>query len=99
MPLAVWFPYGLYRDSHLAHHRNELLIHPGADPETYYFSAGAWQQFSPVQRAIIRQRNTFPGRLLVGPLIDIARTLKQLLSDICRFCFRVPGMWTVHSSL
>ena len=99
MPLAVWFPYGVYRDSHLAHHRNESLTHPGADPETYYFSAGAWQQFGPVQRAIIRLRNTFPGRLLIGPLIDIARTLKQLLSDICGLRFRALGMWAVHGSL
>ncbi|MFC6377342.1 fatty acid desaturase [Tatumella terrea] len=98
-PLAVWFPYGVYRDSHLAHHRNESLTHPGADPETYYFSAGAWQQFGPVQRAIIRLRNTFPGRLLIGPLIDIARTLKQLLSDICGLRFRALGMWAVHCSL
>ncbi|WP_250547170.1 fatty acid desaturase, partial [Serratia marcescens] len=23
LPLAVWYPYGLYRDSHLRHHRND----------------------------------------------------------------------------
>ena len=26
LPLAVWYPYGLYRDSHLAHHNHQLLI-------------------------------------------------------------------------
>jgi fatty acid desaturase len=25
LPLAVWYPYGLYRDSHLAHHRHDSL--------------------------------------------------------------------------
>ena len=99
MPLAVWFPYGLYRDSHLAHHRNELLTHPGADPETYYLSAAEWQQSGPAKRALIRLRNTFPGRLLAGPLLDIAGTVKQLCSDVCHLRYRALGMWAVHLSL
>ena len=33
-PLAVWYPYDLYRHSHLAHHRDELLTEPGIDPES-----------------------------------------------------------------
>lgn len=28
LPLAVWYPYGLYRDSHLAHHRHDSLTIP-----------------------------------------------------------------------
>ena len=28
-PLAVWYPYDLYRRSHLAHHRDEALTQPG----------------------------------------------------------------------
>lgn len=28
LPLAVWYPYGLYRDSHLRHHRNDHLTDP-----------------------------------------------------------------------
>lgn len=38
LPLAVWYPYGLYRDSHLAHHRHHSLTHPVDDPESYYFT-------------------------------------------------------------
>lgn len=38
LPLAVWYPYGLYRDSHLAHHRHDHLTMPTDDPESYYFT-------------------------------------------------------------
>ncbi len=96
LPLAVWYPYGLYRDSHLAHHRNELLTYPQDDPETYYFSHQRWQSFGPLRRGIIRLRNTFPGRLLVGPLIDIAATARQLLRDFWHLRWAAMLMWTVH---
>lgn len=61
MPLAVWYPYGLYRDSHLAHHRAHLLTLPDDDPESYYFSAHRWQRLPRWQRRLIQLRNTFPG--------------------------------------
>ena len=35
-PFAVWYPYTLYRDSHLRHHRDEDLTLPGLDPESRY---------------------------------------------------------------
>ena len=45
LPLAVWYPYGLYRDSHLRHHRNDHLTDPHEDPESYYFSAAQWRRY------------------------------------------------------
>ena len=33
-PFAVWYPYTLYRDSHLLHHNDEDLTLPGIDPES-----------------------------------------------------------------
>ncbi|PLL97576.1 fatty acid desaturase, partial [Klebsiella pneumoniae] len=71
LPLAVWYPYGVYRDSHLAHHRNHLLTHPEDDPESYYVTAESWQRFSAWQRRLIHLRNTFWGRLLLAPMLDI----------------------------
>lgn len=46
LPLAVWYPYGLYRDSHLAHHNHHLLTQPVDDPESYYFTPQSWQHFA-----------------------------------------------------
>jgi len=96
LPLAVWYPYGLYRDSHLAHHRNQLLTLPDEDPETYYFSAERWQRFASWQRKIIQLRNTFPGRLLLAPLLDILQTVISMFSAFRRLQFAAMAMWTVH---
>lgn len=99
MPLALWYPYGLYRDSHLAHHRAHALTLPDDDPESYYFSASRWQRLPRWQRRLIQLRNTFPGRLLLGPLLDIVQMIAGM-----RVAFRTRqrdaiAMWTVHGLL
>ncbi|HEY1845085.1 MAG TPA: fatty acid desaturase [Buttiauxella sp.] len=99
MPLAVWYPFGLYRDLHLAHHDNETLTLPGRDPETYYFSARAWQNFSVRQKQIIRWRNTFAGRLLLAPALDILQTLNSLISALRNGQRPAIRMWLVHGVL
>lgn len=99
LPLAVWYPFGLYRDSHLAHHRNHELTLPEEDPETYYFSAARWRQLSPLHRRLIRLRNTFTGRLLLAPLLDIAGMLKGMLLSFRRGEKAAIAMWLVHGAL
>lgn len=99
LPLAVWYPFGLYRDSHLAHHRNQLLTVPGEDPETYYFSAERWQRFSEWQQRVIHLRNTFPGRLLLAPLLDIFGVLAGMATSFRQGDRRAIAMWLVHFSL
>lgn len=99
LPLAVWFPYGLYRDSHLAHHRNDSLTLPDDDPETYYFSAATWARFSPWQRQVIRWRNTFVGRLLLAPALDIIGVMQGIVRAFSQRDFPAIGMWIVHALL
>jgi len=99
LPLAVWYPYGLYRDSHLAHHRNYTLTEPDEDPETYYFSAARWAQLPRWQQRLIHLRNTFPGRLLLGPLLDIASTVGGMWQALRRGDRYATGMWLLHGAL
>lgn len=99
LPLAVWYPYGLYRDSHLAHHRNQLLTVPDEDPETYYFSAEYWERLKPWQKRVIHWRNTFVGRLLLAPLLDIFSVIKDMLKAVYRGQKRAITMWAVHAVL
>lgn len=99
LPLAVWYPYGLYRDSHLAHHRNQLLTVPGEDPETYYFSAERWQRFSEWQQRVIHWRNTFVGRLLLAPLLDIFGVFTGMVASFRRLERPAIAMWLVHFTL
>lgn len=96
LPLAVWYPYGLYRDSHLAHHRNHTLTDPDEDPETYYLSPARWAQLKPWQQQVIHLRNTFPGRLLIGPLLDMAATLKKLVHAFIDRDKPAMAMWIIH---
>lgn len=64
LPLAVWYPYAVYRDTHLAHHRDESLTLPGIDPESYYSRS---LPGTALARGLRRWRDTAPGRLLLGP--------------------------------
>ncbi|MEO9903364.1 MULTISPECIES: fatty acid desaturase [Alphaproteobacteria] len=68
LPLMLWVPYGIYRDSHLKHHRNEFLTDPIEDPESFYVTPGQWAWFSEPRRMIYRAVNTLAGRLVLGPL-------------------------------
>ncbi|MDC7718590.1 fatty acid desaturase [Vogesella sp. DC21W] len=75
-PLAVWYPFAVYRDTHLAHHNDEALTLPGIDPESYY------RQNTPLSGtllALYRWRNTAPGRLLIGPAWGWLSTLGAAL--------------------
>ncbi|MEF3090540.1 fatty acid desaturase [Enterobacter sp. 10-1] len=99
LPLAVWYPYGLYRDSHLAHHDNHHLTIPVDDPESYYFTAESWRRFAPWQRKVIHLRNTFIGRLLLAPLLDIAQTLVSAWRAFRLRQKAAMAMWTTHGLL
>jgi len=70
-PLAIWYPYTLYRDSHLLHHRDEELTQPNADPESRYLSDQQWQLNSGSARLLHWLNKTLCGRLLVGPAIAL----------------------------
>lgn len=99
LPLAVWYPYGLYRDSHLAHHNHDHLTVPVDDPESYYFTDETWATFSPWQRRLIHARNTFPGRLLLAPLLDIAQTIAGAYQAFRHLDLRSMAMWLIHGAL
>lgn len=99
LPLAVWYPYGFYRDSHLAHHRNHTLTEPDEDPETYYLSAARWAKLPRWQQQLIQLRNTFPGRLLLGPLLDVAATFGGMWQALRRGNRPAIAMWLLHGTL
>lgn len=46
-PLAVWFPYEVYRESHLRHHDDAHLTDPARDPESYYVTPAQWASAGP----------------------------------------------------
>ncbi|CNF86538.1 TPA: fatty acid desaturase [Yersinia enterocolitica] len=99
LPLAVWYPYGLYRDSHIQHHRDDDLTHPEKDPESYYYSASQWNHFSSFFKYIVRINNTFLGRLVLGPALDIIGTIRSAGRAFYSGDRQTIIMWVIHLAL
>ena len=72
LPLAVWYPYPLYRDSHLRHHLDEQLTYPGLDPESRYVSLSEWPRLGSWRRRWLCLDKTLLGRATLGPLLALA---------------------------
>ena len=78
LPLAVWYPFDIYRDSHLAHHRDELLTYPGQDPESnYLYPADYWSHSAPVRALLVAQRTAL-GRFFITPVFAVFHLLWPL---------------------
>ncbi len=86
-PLAVWFPYAVYREAHLRHHDDAHLTEPGRDPESYFVTSAQWAGAGAALRLALAARNTFAGRMLIGPLFSIAE--RQ---------WRIVESWIVHGA-
>lgn len=98
LPLAVWYPYALYRDSHLAHHRDEALTVPGMDPETNYVRAEHWARLPGWRRSLWLARKTLIGRIVLGPPTSIvAMIAAEVRAFACGDWRRAP-MWLAHGT-
>jgi fatty acid desaturase len=95
-PLGVWFPYAIYRNTHLQHHDDPHLTRPGFDPESFFVAQLEWQRAGKVLRGLLTFRNTFVGRLAVGPAFSIAASLADGLRKIARNDWRDTPVWIAH---
>ncbi|MCX8508657.1 MAG: fatty acid desaturase [Rhodobacteraceae bacterium] len=69
LPLGLVYPYRRFRDTHLAHHRDEFLTDPYDDPESNYHDPAVWAGMSRPLRALCRINNTLAGRMALGPVL------------------------------
>lgn len=98
-PLSVWYPYAIYREAHLAHHRDEHLTEPGVDPESNYLSRAQWARLPRWQHALFRAKNCLIGRLVVGPPLSVAALFKATFDDWRRGDWRSLPTWLAHGAL
>lgn len=98
-PLAVWYPYRLYRDSHLRHHVDHHLTLPALDTESCYVSPATWAGMGKPMRALYWFNKTFWGRVLVGPAIAIVATWGGALRQLLRGDFSDAPMWLGHAAM
>jgi fatty acid desaturase len=97
-PLAVWFPYGIYRDSHLRHHADPHLTRPEHDPESYFVTGQRGRRAGPATRALLILRNTFAGRLVVGPAFAIAAATVDGVRKVARGDWGDVLLWIAHGA-
>ncbi|MCC6304785.1 MAG: fatty acid desaturase [Rhodobacteraceae bacterium] len=94
--LTVLVPYGRFRDTHLAHHHDEILTDPYDDPESNYLDPAVWARLSAPLKALLRFNNTLLGRMLVGPAIGQASFMAADLRAIRGGDRAVARAWVLH---
>lgn len=98
-PIAVWYPYTLYRDSHLLHHQDEDLTLPGVDPESRYLAHAQWQGSSRVVRGLHWLNKTLAGRLLLGAPLALWGLLGEESRRLLNGERQAWLMWLTHGVL
>jgi fatty acid desaturase len=90
VPLSLWLPYAIYRDSHVAHHRSPAITDPLHDPESRYVGGdgrGRWQA---------RVQATLIGRLVFGPPLAVMALLGDEARRLRIAPLRVLRDWAPH---
>ncbi|MEB0206386.1 fatty acid desaturase [Pseudomonas sp. CCC3.1] len=95
-PFALWYPYTLYRDSHLQHHRDHDLTIPGIDPESRYLKRADWQRSAKWLRGLLWLNKTVFGRLLVGPPLALLGMAAEELHRLRQGDRQAWLMWLTH---
>jgi len=72
------------------------LTRPEHDPESYFVTGETWQRAGTATRALLMLRNTFVGRLLVGPAFAIAATTIDAMRKVGRGDWREVPLWLAH---
>jgi fatty acid desaturase len=99
LPVAVWYPFDIYRRSHLAHHRDELLTYPGQDPESNYLDPSDYAQRSAPMRALLIAQRTSLGRFFITPAFAIFHLLQPLCQRAYWRSPKTRWSWLQHTVL
>lgn len=96
LPFAVWYPYDIYRDTHLAHHNDEVLTVPGQDPESRYVTRAFWLQSPGYVKALLWVNKTLGGRLLMGAPLAVISLLGSEIRGLFLAGRSARRMWVAH---
>ena len=94
-PLGIWFPYEWYRCEHLRHHASRDLA-GSRDPESFYHEPDAWSRMSAPIRAVYMLNQTFAGRLVLGPALQICRIYTSEVRRLLRGDTTHAAAWCGH---
>jgi fatty acid desaturase len=97
-PLSLWYPYPIYKRTHLKHHENADLTVPGVDPESYFISQEVWAGMSRAARLVATINMTIAGRLLFAPFWHLLELKRQMFQSI-RSGNPQRNTWLLHEFL
>ena len=95
-PLALYFPFQIYKESHLQHHQCEMLTDVETDPESLYLTREHWNRLNPVSRLIYRINFTLAGRLIIGPFVSLYQLWKNEFHIVLSGNRRRALIWGMH---
>lgn len=93
---GLLYPFGRFRDLHLAHHHDPNLTDPYDDPESNFVDPAVWARTSPLMRVLLRFNNTLLGRILVGTAIGGFTFIREDLRLIWAGDRQVRRDWALH---
>ncbi|MDN3219692.1 fatty acid desaturase [Pseudomonas nunensis] len=96
LPFAVWYPYDIYRDTHLAHHHDEVLTVPGQDLESRYVTGAVWLRSPLYIRTLLWVNKTVGGRLLMGPPLAVITLVGSEIGGLFHTGRIALRMWAAH---
>ncbi len=99
LPLSAWYPYDIYRDSHLLHHRDALLTLPEIDPESNYVKSDTYARMNAASRALRWSMRTLAGRWVLGPALTIALVWIDIVKGPKERGLPAVKTWAVHLAL
>ncbi len=98
-PLSLGYPYHIYRQEHLKHHRCETLTDAEDDPESLYFMKREWDNKYVLFQYIHRINFTLFGRVTIGPAVSIATLWRNQLRMMLKGDSIRIRIWLVHLAL
>ncbi len=96
LPLGMVYPFGRFRDLHLAHHRDEHLTDPYDDPETNFLDPKIWAALPGWRRRLMVANNSLLGRMIVGPAMTVAAFVRGDVAAILAGNRSVLRDWLLH---
>lgn len=98
LPLGLFYPYGRFRDLHLAHHRDERLTDPYDDPESNYLDPAVWSRLPLWRQRLLRINNTLAGRMLIGPALSVHALLASDFRAVRAGDRVIARDWALHGA-
>ena len=96
LPVGLWMPCAIYRETHVEHHKSTHLTDPAADPESFYLSAEGWARMGGLRRALHVVNQTLAGRLSIGPVVIASRFWLAEARRLLRGDFAHARTWAEH---